>query len=125
MLPYDRAFFLGILLTFSSVWQSGCRSGRSTVDKIVAIVFPVSAFVVAGFEHSVANMYFIPLALMIKWFAPDTLWTMLAQTPANYGELTASAFLANLIPVTVGNIIGGGVLVGGVYWFVYLRKRTS
>ena len=126
MLPYDRAFFLGILcnvLVCLAVWLS--LGARSTVDKVVAVVFPVSAFVVAGFEHSVANMYFMPLALMIKWFAPDTLWTMLAQTPANYGGLTMGAFLANLIPVTVGNIIGGGVLVGGVYWFVYLRKRTS
>jgi len=126
MLPYDRAFYLGILcnvLVCLAVWLS--LGARSAIDKVAVIVFPVSAFVVAGFEHSVANMYFMPLALLIKWLAPDTLWTVLGQTPANYSGLTMSRFFVNLIPVTIGNIIGGGVLVGGVYWFVYLRKRTA
>jgi formate transporter len=62
---------------------------------------------------------------MIKAFAPDSLWTALATTPQAYAELTTSAFFANLIPVTIGNIVGGGVLVGAVYWFVYLRKRPG
>jgi formate transporter len=125
-LPFDRALFLGILcnvLVCLAVWLS--LGARSTTDKVMAIIFPVSAFVVAGFEHSVANMYIIPLALLIKWFAPATLWATLATTPADFAALTPGAFVANLVPVTIGNIVGGGVLVGAVYWFVYLRTRAS
>lgn len=125
-LPFDQALFLGVLcnvLVCLAVWLS--LGARTTTDKVLAIIFPVSAFVVAGFEHSVANMYVIPLALLIKWFAPDALWATLGQTPASYDTLTPAGLLANLVPVTIGNIIGGGVLVGAVYWFVYLRKRTD
>lgn len=125
-LPFGQALFLGILcntLVCLAVWLS--YGARSTTDKAVAIVFPVSAFVVAGFEHSVANMYVIPLALMIKAYAPAELWTGLGLSPADYAGLTTWNFLANLVPVTIGNIIGGGVLVGAVYWFVYLRRRSA
>jgi len=89
----------------------------------MAIIFPVSAFVVAGFEHSVANMYLIPLALLIKALAPQAVGAKLAGAPADFADLTIAAFFANLVPVTIGNMIGGGVLVGAVYWFVYLRTR--
>jgi formate/nitrite transporter len=122
-LPFDRALFLGTLcnvLVCLAVWLS--LGARTTTDKVLAILFPVSAFVVAGFEHSVANMYLIPLALLIKWFGPDAIWTKLAL--ADFGGLTVFGFFANLVPVTIGNIIGGGVLVGAVYWFVYLRTRS-
>lgn len=125
-LPFDRALFLGILcnaLVCLGVWLS--LGARSTTDKVLAVLFPVSAFVVAGFEHSVANMYFIPLALMIKAFAPASLWASLATTPAAFSGLTLGGLVANLVPVTIGNIIGGGVLVGAVYWFVYLRTRAG
>jgi formate/nitrite transporter len=121
-LPFDRALFIGTLcnvLVCLAVWLS--LGARTTTDKVLAIVFPVSAFVVAGFEHSVANMHLIPLALLIKWFGPAALWTKLA--PADFGGLTIGGLFANLVPVTIGNIIGGGVLVGAVYWFVYLRMR--
>ena len=87
------------------------------------MLFPVSAFVVAGFEHSVANMYLIPLGLFIKAWGPASLWTQLGNTAAAYDALTWPAFFVSLIPVTIGNIIGGGGLVGAVYWFIYLRKR--
>lgn len=123
-LPFGQALFLGILcnvLVCLAVWLS--LGARSTTDKVLAILFPVSAFVVAGFEHSVANMYVIPLALLIKAFAPDFLWTQLGALPAQYDALTALGLVRNLVPVTVGNVIGGGVLVGAVYWFVYLRTR--
>jgi formate/nitrite transporter len=123
-LPYDRAFFLGILcnvLVCLAVWLS--YGARSTTDKVLAVLFPVSAFVVAGFEHSVANMYLIPLALLIKWFSSDALWTKLAAAPGEFDGLTIGGFAFSLLPVTLGNIIGGGVLVGAVYWFVYLRTR--
>ncbi|MDX2054506.1 MAG: formate transporter FocA [Polyangiaceae bacterium] len=115
---------LGVLcnaLVCLAVWLS--FSARSTVDRIVAVVPPVTAFVAAGFEHSIANMYFFPLALFIKHFAPQTFWSALGTTPAAYPHLTWRGFLLdNLLPVTLGNVLGGAVLVGLVYWFVYLRK---
>ena len=120
-LPFDHALFLGILcnvLVCLAVWLA--YGAHTTTDKILAIVFPVSAFVVAGFEHSVANMYLIPLGLFIKAWAPSAL-----AAGTDYAALTWPVFFVSLIPVTIGNIIGGGGLVGMVYWFVYLRKRNS
>jgi formate transporter len=120
-LPFDHALFLGILcnvLVCLAVWLA--YGAHTTTDKILAIVFPVSAFVVAGFEHSVANMYLIPLGLFIKAWAPSA-----QAAGTDYAALTWPVFFVSLIPVTIGNIIGGGGLVGMVYWFVYLRKRNS
>ena len=120
-LTFDHALFLGILcnvLVCLAVWLT--YGARTTADKVLALVFPVSAFVVAGFEHSVANMYFIPLGLFIKAWGPAEL-----SAAAGFSALTWMAFIASLVPVTIGNIIGGGGLVGAVYWFVYLRKRTE
>lgn len=124
-LPFDQALFLGILcnvLVCLAVWLA--LGARTTTDKVLAILFPVSAFVVAGFEHSVANMYLIPLGLFVKAWGPAAMWAQLGTDPAAYAALTWSAFFASLIPVTIGNIIGGSVLVGGVYWFIYLRRRA-
>lgn len=124
-LTFDHAFFLGILcnvLVCLAVWLS--IGARATSDKILAVLFPVSAFVVAGFEHSVANMYLIPLGLFLKAWGPDSMWSQVGSTAFDLAGLTWIAFLTSLVPVTLGNIIGGGVLVGGVYWFVYLRPRT-
>jgi len=129
-----QAMFLGIMcnaLVCMAVWL--CYSARSTIDKILAIIFPISAFVAAGFEHSIANMYFIPMGLLIKQFAPASFWatdTLSKATPAvtvaAYAKLTWVSFLVNnLIPVTIGNIIGGAGLVGLVYWFAYLRTRRA
>jgi formate transporter len=117
-LSFDHALFLGILcnvLVCLALWLA--YGARTTADKVLAILFPISAFVVAGFEHSVANMYFIPLGLFIKAWGPAAL------SVAGYDALTWPAFFVCLIPVTIGNIIGGGGLVGAVYWFIYLRKR--
>jgi len=125
-LSFGRALFLGILcntLVCLAVWIS--YGARSTVDKVVAVIFPISAFVAAGFEHSVANMYFIPMGLLIKTWAPASLWMQIGGSAANYGALTWPAFVAQLVPVTIGNIIGGGGLVGAVYWFIYLRERPG
>jgi formate transporter len=106
-LPWGEAFFRGVLcnvLVCMAVWMS--FAGRSVVDKAVAVVFPVTAFVAAGFEHSIANMYFVPLAWMLG--APLDV---------------ARAFMT-LAVVIAGNIVGGSVLVALVYWAIYLRPAV-
>jgi formate/nitrite transporter len=122
-LGFGAAILLGVLanaLVCLALWLA--LSARSVTDKIVAIILPVAAFVAAGFEHSIANMYFIPSGLFLKEWAPDSFWTGTRLAPGRYGDLTWSAFLVdNLLPVTIGNIIGGSVLVGLVYWYVYRR----
>jgi len=124
-LDVTQAIALGIMcnaLVCLAVWL--CLSARSTTDKILAIIFPITAFVAAGFEHSVANMYFIPIGLFIKSFAGSDFWAAIGKTAADYGHLTWGAFfLKNLLPVTVGNIIGGAGFVGLAYWFIYLRPQ--
>jgi formate/nitrite transporter len=121
---FIEAIALGVLcnaLVCMAVWLT--FSARSTVDKIMAIIFPISAFVAAGFEHSIANMYFIPIALLIKDYAPASFWEAIGKTPSDYASITWGSFLINnLIPVTIGNIIGGAVLVAAVYWAIFLRK---
>jgi formate/nitrite transporter len=126
-LGFVQAIALGTMcnaLVCLAVWL--CLSARSTTDKILAILFPVTAFVAAGFEHSVANMYFIPMGLLIKGVAPPSFWSAIGKTVADYAALTWGAFLLkNLVPVTIGNVIGGAGFVGLVYWFVYLRPQKT
>ncbi len=120
-----QAIALGILcnaLVCLAVWL--CFSARSTTDKILSIIFPVTAFVAAGFEHSVANMYFIPIGLFIRSAASTNFWTTVGQTASHYDALSWSNFVMNLVPVTIGNILGGAVMVGSVYWFIYLRRAS-
>jgi len=125
-LGFLQAVALGILcnaLVCLAVWLS--FSSRTTTDRILAIVPPIAAFVAAGFEHSVANMYFIPIGLLIKAGAPQAFWETTGLSLAAYPSLTwGRFFLNNLLPVTLGNMIGGTVLVGAVYWFVYLRRAS-
>jgi formate transporter len=122
-LGFVQAVALGILcngLVCLAVWLS--YAGRSVTDRIAAVVLPITAFVAAGFEHSVANMYFVPFALFLDRVDPS----VVAAANLPPGALAWSRFLAaNLLPVTLGNLIGGTVLVGGVYWFVYLRPRRT
>jgi formate/nitrite transporter len=119
-LSFGQAIVLGILcniLVCLAVWLT--FSARSTIDKIAAIIFPVSAFVAAGFEHSIANMYFIPIGLLIKTFDP----AFTASTGLDLANLTWSAFFVNnLLPVTIGNIVGGAVFVAALYWAIFLRQ---
>jgi formate/nitrite transporter len=125
-MPFAQALFLGILcnvLVCLAVWLA--IGARSLTDKVLAVLFPVSAFVAAGFEHSVANMYLIPLGLLLKAGLPDPLHPLTGGMSLELSGLTWPAFAASLVPVTIGNIIGGGVLVGGVYWFIYLRHRRA
>ncbi|MBZ5503429.1 MAG: formate transporter FocA [Acidobacteriia bacterium] len=122
-LGFVQAVALGILcnvLVCLAVWL--CFSARTTTDKVVSIIFPITAFVAAGFEHSVANMYFIPAGLLIKAFAPPEFWALIHDSASSYSAVTWMGMLRNLVPVTLGNTIGGSLMVGLVYWFIYLRK---
>jgi formate/nitrite transporter len=119
-----RAFVLGILcngLVCLAVWLT--YSARTTTDRILAIVPPIAAFVAMGFEHSVANMYFIPVGILIRAAAPDSFWTSIGGARDGYLGLDAAGLIGNLVPVTLGNIVGGTVLVAAVYWLVYLRDH--
>ena len=112
-MPFWTAFFKGLLcnvLVCMAVWMA--LAGRGVVDKVVAIIFPISAFVAAGFEHSIANMYLIPLGMMLK---------ASGIAGANTDALTWAGFLHNLVPVILGNLVGGSVLVALVYYFIYRR----
>jgi len=125
-LDFLQATALGILcngLVCLAVWLT--YSARTTLDKIVAIIFPISAFVAAGFEHSIANMYFIPYALLVKMFDPAFIEKVAEKVP-NLEALTWQAFFVNnLVPVTIGNIIGGVGLVAAIYWAVFLRGKKD
>ncbi len=121
-LDFGQAFVLGIMcniLVCLAVWLT--FSARSTSDKIAAIIFPVTAFVAAGFEHSIANMYFIPIGLLIKNFDP----AFVTNTGLALPNLTWQAFfMNNLLPVSLGNILGGAVFVAAIYWTIYLRDSN-
>jgi len=126
-LDFVPAVALGMMcnaLVCMAVWL--CFSARSTTDKILSIIFPISAFVAAGFEHSIANMYFVPIGLFIKGGANASFWNTIGKTAGDFANLTwGNFFLKNLLPVTIGNIIGGAVMVGVVYWFIYLRGQKK
>ena len=113
---------LGNILVCLATWL--CYSARTTTDKIVAIVLPIAAFVAAGFEHSIANMYLFSFALLTKFGAPIEFWNAIGKTASAFPHLTVLPTLNNLIWVTLGNMIGG-VMVGVTYWFIYLRKRRT
>ncbi|HGN0431557.1 TPA: formate transporter FocA [Proteus mirabilis] len=120
---FIEAVCLGILANLMvclAVWMS--YAGRTLIDKLFALILPIGMFVASGFEHSIANMFLIPLGIVIKNFAPAEFWTTVGASPEQFSNLTVSNFLVdNLLPVTIGNIIGGAVLVGLVYWLMHLR----
>lgn len=121
-LPFDTAFVRGILcnaLVCLAVWL--CFAARSVVDKILAIIFPITAFVTLGFEHSIANMYFIPTGILL---INDPAYVSTISTAQGVlPDITISGFMANLIPVTLGNILGGGLFVALSYYLIYLRGK--
>lgn len=124
-LPALELFLLAVLcnvLVCLAVWMS--FGARSVTDKVIVIVPPVTAFVAAGFEHSIANLYFLPYALAIKQWAGPEFWQGIGETAAAYPALTAANALHNISIATIGNLVGGSLMVGVVYWFIYLRKRT-
>lgn len=120
---FFQAVALGLmcnLLVCIAVWMT--FSARSLTDKILVMILPVAMFVSSGFEHCIANMFQVPMAIGIKYFAPEAFWQMTGANIADFADLTLSGFvLNNLIPVTIGNIIGGGVFVGLWYWLIYLK----
>jgi formate/nitrite transporter len=124
-LPTVQLFFLAVLcnvLVCLAVWMS--FGARSTTDKVLVIVPPIAAFVAAGFEHSIANLYLLPYGLAIKAWAGPEFWTAIGQSAAAYPALSAGNVLHNVVVATIGNLVGGSLMVGAVYWFVYLRHRV-
>ena len=125
-LGFVQAIALGILcnaLVCLAVWLT--YGAHTTTDKILAIIPPIAAFVAAGFEHSVANMYFNTNGLLVK-SDDDFVAGLDPETVPDLSGLTwESFFLDNLLPVTIGNVIGGALMVGAVYWLVYLRPKRA
>ena len=119
-LGWGQAVALGALcnaLVCLAVWLT--YGARTVADKILAVIPPIAAFVASGFEHSVANMYFIPIGLFVKH---DHSFVASTTAIPHLSSLTWGRFLwHNLAPVTLGNIGGGALMVGALYWFVYLR----
>lgn len=116
-MPFWTAFSRGVLcniLVCMAIWMA--LAGRSVFDKVVAIVFPITAFVAAGFEHSIANMYLIPMGMLVK---------ASGHVGLNADAVSWMGFLNNLVPVILGNLVGGSVLVGFVYYVIYLRSESE
>ena len=117
-LPFGEAFFKGVLcnlLVCLAVWSS--FAGRSVTDKCIAVILPISAFVAAGFEHSVANMYLLPAGMLFK----DSVAASSAAAQEIAAQLQWTGIAHNLIAVTLGNIVGGSLLVAAVYYVIYRR----
>jgi formate transporter len=127
-LTFIQALFLGIMcnwLVCLAVWMA--YGAKDMTGKIFAIFFPIWLFITSGFEHSVANMYYIPAGIMAKGNKTLTdAAAVLGVTSEKLNHLNWETFFVNnLIPVTLGNIIGGGIFVAAVYWFVYIRSGKS
>lgn len=122
-----QAFSLGILcnlLVCLAIWMT--FSSANALTKAMLMVLPVSMFVSSGFEHSVANMFMVPLGITIQNFAPEQFWQMVSASPEQYSDLNIPTFLmANLLPVTLGNIVGGAVLVGLANWCIFRRPELK
>ena len=126
-LGFAPAFLLGILggvLVGLATWL--CSSARSFGTRVLALLFPITVLVAAGFEYTIANLFWIPLGLLVKYCVPATaqFWTNLSAGPSAVPNLTwVNWLLNNLLPVTLGNLIGGAGLVGLVYWFIKVRPH--
>ena len=122
-LAFWPAFARGILcnmLVCLAIWL--CFGARTTVDKVFAILFPITAFVACGFEHSIANMYFIPMGMAMT--GQTKVLEVAGLTASQVANLNTAGFIHNLVPVTLGNIVGG-TFVGSMYWLIYLRKERA
>lgn len=124
-LSFVTAFLSGILanmLVCLAVWLY--YSARTTTDMVFAIVPPIAAFVAVDSEHSVANMYLIPFGMMVRNFGDAEFWSEAGASAIDYPGVDLAGFMGNLIPATLGNIVGGA-LIAGLYWFAYLRGRPA
>lgn len=124
-LGFGTALASGIaanMLVCLAVWLA--FGARSAADKVLVIVPPIAAFVALGLEHSVANMLLIPFGWMVLDGASAEFWQQAGIDPASYGAIGSGGLIANLVPVTIGNVIGG-VAVGAAYWFAYLRPKSN
>ena len=123
---FIEAVGLGILCNIMvclAVWMS--FSAQSLTDKMVAVLFPVGLFIAAGFEHSVANMFMVPAGIYSLMLATPEMLTTLTNIETLQATLTWQNFLLNnLIPVTLGNIIGGSIFIALYQWFIYLRNNN-
>ncbi|OLQ75569.1 formate transporter FocA [Photobacterium proteolyticum] len=119
---FGQAVILGLLCNLMvclAIWMT--FSCRSATDKVMVMLLPIAMFVASGFEHSIANMFMIPMGIVIKVFASPEFWAQTGRSPAEFADLTIGLFIINnLLPVTLGNIIGGGV-VGMTYWNIHRR----
>ena len=123
-LPFGEALLLGIMcnvLVCLAIWIS--LSARQPAHRVLLTMLPVAAFAASGFEHVVANMYFISFGLLIKTEAAATFWQAISSSPDVFAGLSFAGLLHNLTAVTIGNLLGGAVFVAGVYWLLYLRPR--
>lgn len=122
---FIEAVALGILCNLMvclAAWMA--FGGRTMTDKALIMILPVAMFVASGFEHSIANMFMIPVGIAIQTFAGPEFWQAIGADPAKYADLTVGHFIINnLIPVTIGNIIGGGGMIGLTYWFIFRRHH--
>lgn len=122
---FSEALVLGVLcnlLVCLTYWMT--LSARTAAGKMFACILPVAAFVAAGFEHSIANMYLLPMGYAVKALAGPEFWQAIGYAADDFAKISISnILLMNLIPVTIGNIIGGGVMVGLSNWFVHLKER--
>ncbi|MGL1956821.1 MAG: formate transporter FocA [Colwellia sp.] len=122
-----QAFSLGVLcnlLVCLAIWLT--FSSKSAITKAMMVVLPVSMFVSSGFEHCVANMFMVPLGILIQSFAPESFWVSIQALPTQYADLNFFNFIsANLLPVTVGNIVGGALLVGLSNWNIYSKPKLK
>lgn len=121
-----QAFSLGILcnmLVCLGVWMT--FASRDVLTKSLLLILPVAMFVSSGFEHSIANLFMVPMGMMIQSIASPEFFVSLGVTQAQFADLTVANFIFNnLIPVTLGNIVGGGVIVGLGYWWIEQGKVT-
>ena len=122
---FVEAVALGILCNLMvclAAWMA--FGGRTMTDKALIMILPVAMFVASGFEHSIANMFMIPVGIAIQTFAGPEFWQAIGADPTKYADLTIGHFIINnLIPVTIGNIIGGGGMIGLTYWFIFRRHH--
>lgn len=124
---FIEAVALGTLCNIMVCLAIWMAFGSTTVtDKMFAVLLPVAMFVASGFEHSIANMFMVPMGILIQNYASPEFWVAIGRSASEFSDINASNFIINnLIPVTIGNIIGGGVIIGLMHWMIHLRPMQK